>query len=444
MGILGNVFGRFKKAPASYHDEAEHEDDLPVMGRSETLDASSHQTKPKIAHKTKAQSHYQEDENENEGLPSVNRRSNSKVNIIGLAVILVIGIIAIFSLGGNSNNKLRSEQRKADISSHLPPLDFPAPKQPEPLALEKPTAAVPDFNSAEAIPLQNNSAAKPSAVPPDWTDRKLAGGVLISTNTNLPSAAPAPTPEVNPVPNMPKSPEGESAYDAAKLIGSIINKPETPKEDLNEKLKPTITKGIKAELLPNRNFVIAKGTALDCALETAIDTTVPGLITCRLTRDVYSDNGRVVMLDRGSQLVGEYKGGIKDGQARVFVLWTRAKTPNGVLIALDSPGTDALGRGGIGGWVDNHYAERFGAAILTSIIKDTFVTIANLSAQKNNDGTIVSFGNTSDTSEKMGVEILKHTLSIPPTLHVNQGSHVQIMVARDLDFTSVYKLELVQ
>jgi len=234
----------------------------------------------------------------------------------------------------------------------------------------------------------------------------------------------------------------DSPLDIAKIISGLNPKAEPPKEDLSEQLKPTITKGVAAELLPNRNFVVAKGTALDCALETALDTTVPGLLTCRLTRDVYSDNGHVVMLDRGSQLVGEYKSGIKDGQARVFVLWTRAKTPNGVVIALDSPGTDALGRAGIEGWVDHHYAERFGAAILTSIIKDVFATIAYSATRNSNGNTQISIGNTSKESESIGVEILKRTAGAPPTLYVNQGAHIQVMVARDLDFTSVYSLEL--
>jgi type IV secretion system protein VirB10 len=184
-------------------------------------------------------------------------------------------------------------------------------------------------------------------------------------------------------------------------------------------------------------MVLAKGSFIDCVLETRIDSTVPGMTSCIVTRNIYSDNGKVLLIERGSKITGEYQSDMKQGQARIFVLWNRIKTPHGVTVNLDSPGTDPLGGSGMPGYVNRHFAERFGAAILLSMIDDAFATAANL-AQKSRDNQTIVYQSTSSSANDMATEALRHTINIPPTLYKNQGERINVLVARDLSFEGVY------
>lgn len=179
----------------------------------------------------------------------------------------------------------------------------------------------------------------------------------------------------------------------------------------------------------DRNFLVLAGSTIPCVLQTAIDTTTAGYVTCLIDRDVYSDNGAVVLLEKGARVLGEYRTGMRQGQARVFVLWIRAVTPAGVAISLASPASDALGRAGFSGTVDAHFWDRFGAAILLSIIDGGAAALAD-------DGAV---GTVRLPSDAAGLAVRQGD-DIRPTLRKAQGSEVAIQVAQDLDFSSVYAL----
>jgi len=203
-------------------------------------------------------------------------------------------------------------------------------------------------------------------------------------------------------------------------------------------LRPTVSATVRAQVLPTQRLLLPKGAFIDCTLETAIDSTLPGMTTCVMATDVFGVDGQVVLLERGTKLIGETRGQVQQGSARVFVLWTEARTPTGVIVPLASPGADELGRSGLPGAVNNHFWQRFGAAILVSMI-DGAVQSAVQSTPGGNGTVIVN------PSATQGVltEVLKGTVNIPPTVVKRQGDRIQVLVARDLDFRSVYELRSV-
>jgi type IV secretory pathway VirB10-like protein len=207
-------------------------------------------------------------------------------------------------------------------------------------------------------------------------------------------------------------------------------------QSMNALLRPTVTPAVTASVLPTRRFLLSKGAFIDCTLETAIDSTLPGMTTCVTATDTFSADGSVVLLERGTKLVGETRGQVQQGSARIFVLWTEARTPTGVVVPLGSPGTDELGRSGLAGEVNRHFWDRFGAAILLTVINGAVQ--GAVQSQNSGSSVIVSPSATSDVM----TEVLRSTVNIPPTVTKAQGDRIQVFVARDVDFRPVYALRM--
>lgn len=241
-------------------------------------------------------------------------------------------------------------------------------------------------------------------------DRRLTSGLTAETSSSAPGS---PAPVTN----------------TASSKGGL----------LADNMKPVTLEGAKAGRLRNRDLMITAGTMIDCGEEQKLITDQPGWLTCYLTRDALSTTGRVVLLDRGTKVVGQYTGALTQGQKRIFVLWTRAETPDGAIINLDSAGTGSLGEGGVGGWVDNHWDERIGAGIAISVLDDVLPWLTG--SNDSGSGNTINFSNTSQQTQDLASEVVKNTINIKPTLYKNQGERVSIFISRDLDFSEVYSLE---
>jgi type IV secretion system protein VirB10 len=206
-------------------------------------------------------------------------------------------------------------------------------------------------------------------------------------------------------------------------------------------LQGSSTPKVAASMLGNRSLTLPKGTAFTCALKTKVISATSGLVGCQVQRNVFSDDGRVLLIERGSHLDGEYRiASVRPGTVRIPVLWTRIRTPLGVTVDIDSPGTGQLGESGIDGYVDNRWGERIGAAMLLSLIDDSVKLVIQNQASDRQADTIVLPSTTANTS-KLAEKVLDSTINIPPLIYQNQGGIVGIYVARDVDFSSVYELK---
>lgn len=194
----------------------------------------------------------------------------------------------------------------------------------------------------------------------------------------------------------------------------------------------------RAKMLPHPDMTIPAGTLIPCTLQTAIDSELPGFVDCVLPAAVQGATGTVTLLDKGTQVFGEIRGGLIQGHNRLFILWLRARTPANVVIALSSPAADELGRSGVTGAVNNHWPQILLAATAYSLIGSGPQLAA--SALQNGRGNSYNYIGIASPMQSAGENAFQREMDRPPTLEKAQGGSVTIFMARDLDFSAVYKL----
>jgi type IV secretion system protein VirB10 len=189
----------------------------------------------------------------------------------------------------------------------------------------------------------------------------------------------------------------------------------------------------------DENLTVPKGAQIDCVLTTRVVTEISGFASCLISQNVYSANGRTLLIERMSEVQGEYATTSgQTGQRNIHILWTRLRKPGGITVDLASPATDGLGGAGIPGHVDNRWFDRIGSAYLLSFIKDAIAYQTARDAAPGNAVGAAAYGNTVQQSNQLAERVLDASINVRPTQYANQGARVAIYVARDLDFSQVY------
>ncbi len=409
------------------------------------------------------------------GSPRIRARSEQNRFLALLPAVIAITVISGAAIGGwlawqahrqaqdqsaegNVASKTSIGKRRNEDSQDAPRRlgadgeDPAAPRSPQVPAIEQENRrqGAAQGQQAQPIPVQGNgNQSAPEAPPRSRYDAPMHFGAagqdavptgqaatypLRTQGTGTPASATAATrasPGTRPDYSVP----------ASSLSAAQAALPAAPAGKGTLNLQTLRTPKAEASLIGNRDFILAKGASADCDLDTAMRSNQPGMVRCTLVKDIWSDNGAVVLAERGSSMTGEYTATVQQGQAEIQVIWNRIKTPYGVVVDLASPATDALGCAGVDGTVDNHWGQRVGAAFLLSFVKDV-IGYATATNGTNAAATGTVYNNSATTGESMADTVLKQTINIPPTIDRAQGTRVKVLVARDLDFSKVYELKL--
>lgn len=195
-----------------------------------------------------------------------------------------------------------------------------------------------------------------------------------------------------------------------------------------------------AAFIRSPDALLVRGSYLRCILETRIISDLAGYTSCLLTEPVYSINGRTLLLPKGSKIYGAYGGG--PSGKRIEVVWDRITTPNGIDIAMSSPGIDGLGAAGMPGQYSAHWGGRIASALMLSLIADGFKYAAAEHGPEAStvagNGVVVQSPYESSTArsmERLANEALSQRRK--PTVTINQGTRVNVYVAKDVDFSAV-------
>lgn len=348
--------------------------------------------------------------------PAVSARSAGKDKaglIAGGSVALVLGLATFWGLssGRDAQRAVAPPPAAANTEQGLPLIPPPTPEQIG--ALETVGTTAPQSSLVFSSPPPTYApvalpGTQPAAAGPTAADR-LRSPTLLYDSSGPVTVDPSPA-----------AVAGAAADTAAPA------KPAPGQDEFAARADASASDSATATRMADPASTVSQGTLIPAVLETTINSDLPGFARAVVSQDVRSFDGSRVLIPRSSRLIGQYRSGLAAGQTRVYVLWSRLIRPDGVSVAIASPGTDEAGTSGLTGEVKSHFFKRFGSAMLLSVV-------GAASAIGTGGASLLMSGGGAGAA---GVAAQQNG-SIPPTIRVQQGHPVRVFTARDLNFSQV-------
>lgn len=211
----------------------------------------------------------------------------------------------------------------------------------------------------------------------------------------------------------------------------------------------------KHDILASQNetydtpFVVQSGTFIPALLITGIDSELPGLVIAQVSQPVYDSYTHTqVLIPAKTRLIGAYKSAVALGGSRVLLGWDRLLYPNNTYRDLDGmEGAGRQGQSGTSGRVDTHRGKAFGSIGLFTLLSIGAGIATQNQSQVRYDvqgnplpPTPAQQAEANAVAQLLGIGSadLQRQLGQPPTVHVDPGTRVYVIVDHDMTFGTPY------
>lgn len=264
----------------------------------------------------------------------------------------------------------------------------------------------------------------------------------------------APVTAAAPAPAQPSLRQQQrDAYLSARRQGSLAG---IRGGQLNATAKSTYTSwnnigatGNVSSYPTDMSRVITPDKAITAVISVPIDTRNPVTAIAMVDRDVYGNNGRTVVIPRGSKLIGTP--GVSD--TRVGIAWKQLIRPDGTRFMLEASSGDAMGRGGVPGRVNERLLQRYGFSLIPNIVSAGLTAalggqstdaVGVAGATQTKDARAVAAEILSEPLNQIAQDIYQRKANLPIQIRVPAGTRITVWSLNDLRLKPMGEKEKVE
>ena len=314
-----------------------------------------------------------------------------------IAIIAILALVSIYfaysfikgSMEDENKTKVQVVERPKVVVKPTPDMDVAAsgtalPSLPKTNALKDPSVASQPVKVSNAPKLPDAPKASSLAKPPRvsmkdvFSQTQPSSPPLVSQAPLVPVVQPQPTASLQnadslslALPKAPEDPETQKKLEQRKKSTIMLI------SGTQKKTQAQIDQDTAFKRRSNLDYLLPKGKTIEAVIETSINSDFAGEVRAIVSRDVYSEGGKTILIPKGSKVFGAFTSSVDSVYGRVDIKWDRIDLPIGYTLTFAGTGIDNLGRKGSEGRLDNRVKEKISASLLSTVLNVTFANISD-------------------------------------------------------------------